>query len=259
MGIINIPSVVDIKNEASRVGDTVSNFGVAINQAVVGTGGALDTLGITDRQGEEAREKAADATVQANRENIDFQKWLYEQQKEMQMPWLNAGQEALARIQDTPDFTFTPDDISKFYDPAYQFRVNEGQNAIERGAAARGGQLSGAQQRRLMEYGQGMASQEYQNAFNRMQMANTNRYNQERGQYETNLGRQQSLAGVGQSTLGGIQNAGNVMGAQVGNSILNQGNAIAQRYYGDAQSGMMRSNNIMSGLFTLGGAYMGGS
>ena len=54
-------------------------------------------------------------------------------------------------------------------DPGYQFRMDEGMKALERSAAARGGLLSGGFLRGATRYGQGLASQEYMNAFNRYQ------------------------------------------------------------------------------------------
>jgi hypothetical protein len=54
-------------------------------------------------------------------------------------------------------------------DPGYAFRVAEGQKAIERSTAAKGGLQSGAALKAAARYGQEMGSQEYQNAFNRFQ------------------------------------------------------------------------------------------
>lgn len=59
-----------------------------------------------------------------------------------------------------PEFNFQEE-------PGYQFRQAEGQRAIESGAAARGNMLSGATQKALARYGQGLASQEYGQAYNR--------------------------------------------------------------------------------------------
>jgi len=53
-------------------------------------------------------------------------------------------------------------------DPGYQFRFEEGQRALDRGAAARGGLLSGGYGRKAMRYGQGFASNEYTNVYNRI-------------------------------------------------------------------------------------------
>ena len=52
-------------------------------------------------------------------------------------------------------------------DPSYQWRLQQGQGAVERSAAARGLLNSGQAAIELMNYGQGAASTEYQAQFNR--------------------------------------------------------------------------------------------
>jgi len=61
--------------------------------------------------------------------------------------------------------------------PPCQFRLAEGQKAIERSAAARGILNSGSTRKALERYGQGMASQEYRNAYNRALNEYQQRYN----------------------------------------------------------------------------------
>jgi hypothetical protein len=53
-------------------------------------------------------------------------------------------------------------------DPSYEFRLSEGNRAIERSAAARGGLLSGGTGRALTRYNQDYASTEYSNIYNRI-------------------------------------------------------------------------------------------
>lgn len=62
---------------------------------------------------------------------------------------------------------------------AYKFRFNQGQQALERSAAARGMLNSGNTLAALADYGQGQASQEYGNEFNRLSQAvgQRNQYN----------------------------------------------------------------------------------
>jgi hypothetical protein len=57
---------------------------------------------------------------------------------------------------------FTPSD------PSYKFRVDQGQQALERSAAAKGFLGSGNILQELQKYGQDMGSQEYQNQYNRL-------------------------------------------------------------------------------------------
>lgn len=47
--------------------------------------------------------------------------------------------------------------------PGYQFRLQQGVNALDNSASASGSLLSGAQQKALLEYGQNFGSNEYQN------------------------------------------------------------------------------------------------
>ena len=52
-------------------------------------------------------------------------------------------------------------------DPGYQFRLQQGQQALDASAAARGTLRGGAQMKALTDYGQQAGSQEYANAYNR--------------------------------------------------------------------------------------------
>jgi len=101
-------------------------------------------------------------------------------------------------------------------DPGYAFRLAEGQKALERTAAARGGLLSGAALKAATRYGQEAGSQEFTNAFNRYQ---TNRANQ--------LNPLQSLANQAQTSANTIGSAAGQYGVNAGNLIGQGGQAIA--------------------------------
>jgi hypothetical protein len=120
-------------------------------------------------------------------------------------------------------------------DPGYAFRMSEGMKGLERSAAARGGLLSGGTLKGIQRFGQDMASQEYQNAFNR--------YGIER---ERRLNPLQSLAGVGQTTSQQLGAAGTQFANTMGNIGINnamiQGNAGMSRAstYGDTINQLSR-------------------
>jgi len=92
-----------------------------------------------------------------------------------------------------------PDSISDTN--AYRFRFNQGQQALERSAAAKGMLNSGNTLAALADYGQGAASQEYGNEFNRLSSAvgQRNQYNVGRmGAANQELGiRQQGVSDLG--------------------------------------------------------------
>lgn len=167
---------------------------------------------------------ASRTQAKAAQAGIDAQREMFERQVELQEPWRQAGVNALAKLQGAVDYT--PFGMSQFQqDPGYAFRLAEGQKALERSAAARGGLLSGATGGALQQYGQNLASQEYQNAFNRYQAERAAR-----------LGPLQSLAGVGQTaaqTLGGQAGA---YGANMANLLGSVGAARAAGNIGMANA-----------------------
>ena len=103
-------------------------------------------------------------------------------------------------------------------DPGYAFRQQQGQQQIDRQAAARGGLISGAALKATQRFGQDLASQEYQNAYNRFNTDQTSRYN-----------KLASLAGIGQTANNALQAAGsnfaNAMTSISANNADNQANA----------------------------------
>lgn len=60
-----------------------------------------------------------------------------------------------------------PDATSIANDPGYQFRLSQGQKALEQSAAGRGVLRTGGTLKDILGYGQNFASQEYGNAFDR--------------------------------------------------------------------------------------------
>lgn len=188
----------------------------------------------------DAAKSAANTQADANRYAADIQYKMFEKQLELQEPWRKAGENALTRLSGGlakgGEFGTPFSQTNWQQDPGYAFRLTEGQRALDRSAAARGGLISGNALKAAQRYGQEMGSQEYQNAFNR--------YYRER---EAMLNPLQSLAGVGQTTaqsLGGAAgqlgvNVGNLAsqtGASSANALLAQGNARASSYGGIGQA-----------------------
>ena len=100
---------------------------------------------------------------------------------------------------------FTPQQFAANQDPGYGFRMQEGLKAVDAQAAARGGLISGAALKASQRFGQDMASQEYQNAFNRYQTTRAN-----------TLAPYQQLQNVGLSAAGGLAGAYGGYGAAAG-------------------------------------------
>lgn len=141
----------------------------------------------------------------------------------LQQPWITAGTGAVNRLATglapggefaTP---FTQTDWQQ--DPGYQFRLSEGLKALDRQMASRGSLLSGGALKGSQRYAQDLASQEYQNAFNRYYNERTNM-----------LAPIQSLAGLGQTNVGQASNALTAGGTNAGNAALTGGALQASQY-----------------------------
>jgi hypothetical protein len=178
-----------------------------------------------------AARSAAESQMQAANQANELAYRIYQQNRADQMPFMASGAAALEGVmgglQPGGRFTreFSPEDFNRGQDPGYAFRMSEGMKALERSAASRGGLLSGATMKGIQRYGQDMASQEYQNAFNRFQI---NRGNQ--------LNPLLSIAGLGQTSTGQAgQQATNYANQAMGN-ITGAGNANAAGQIGQANA-----------------------
>ena len=103
--------------------------------------------------------------------------------------------------------------------PAYKFQLQQGQRALDSSAAARGMGYSGAQMKAAQQFGQGLASQEYDKQYGRA--------SQEFGDYFNRV------AGLSQ----GGQQAANTLGSQGSNYAQNAGNTYAN--LSNAQTGIL--------------------
>jgi len=127
-----------------------------------------------------AADRAANRLAESNQTATQLQKKIYEDQVARQQPFYQAGVNALpdyiAGIRGTEEDRkagragslvrpFSMDDYQA--DPGYGFRMSEGMKALDRSAASRGRLLSGETIKDAQRFGQGLATQEYQNAYNR--------------------------------------------------------------------------------------------
>jgi len=189
-----------------------------------------------------AATQAAEAQSAAARYAADLQQKQYEENVQRQQPFYQAGVNALPELVQASKYT--PFSMAQFQaDPGYAFRLSEGQKALERSAAARGGLISGGALKAATRYGQDMGSNEYTNAFNRYQ-----------AERQARLGPLQSLTGMGQTTANTLGAAGAQNASAIGNYGTQGANATAEGYLGAANaraSGYMgTANAINSGVGT---------
>lgn len=111
-------------------------------------------------------------------------------------------------------------------DPGYQFRMQQGQDALDNSAASRGGLLSGAQLKATSQYNQNFASNEYSNAYNRFNTNKMNNFNQLSGVAGTGQVANNLVGQLGQQTANNISNNQTSAGAARSSGYIAQGNAL---------------------------------
>lgn len=152
--------------------------------------------------------------VQGIDQGIAAQERMFQTARGDLAPYRDFGQNYLAKISDlvANRRRIRPEDVTSL--PGYQFRLNQGREAVENSAIARGGLKSGNAMRALMEYGQDYASDEYERALAR-----------EEGMFQNDYGNLLNLANIGYGAAGG--SAGLAAG---------HGNALAQLYASRGQA-----------------------
>lgn len=209
------------------------------------TGGMLGLAAGSTLGGAKAAKSAASTQAAAADRAAELQQQQYEQTRADYAPWRAAGEQALNKLIPLSDYQkFGMNQFTQ--DPGYAFRLSEGQKALDRSAAARGGLISGGALKAAARYGQEMGSQEYMNAFNR--------YQTERA---AQLNPLQSLAGLGQTALGQTTAAGQNYATGAGNMITGGAAAQAAGQVGAANAitgglgsylNYTQSNNLLNAL-----------
>ena len=245
--------------------------------------------GLQHRASKKAASAQKEAAYEANQtardisaEQMDLYKQIYDEQKAQQAPYLQQGQSAIGKLgslmggtdpfesylqksglQGGLDAYLKQKGVSNYgflNSPQYQFLLKQGQQALDRSAAARGMGYSGAQMKAAQQYGQDLASQQYDNEYNRAAKEYFNKYDQARGQFGDYYNRLAGIAQGGQQTaqsLGGMggqygQNAGGTLGSlstQLQNNIGQLGNARASGYIGQANAITGGLQNITDNMF----------
>lgn len=159
---------------ADRAGQGVTDAVAKVNPAILDAatrGGdqvsatAKEAAGDVNLKSLEARDQVKAGAVAAN---------------SLLDPYGQAGDTAAGVLQrgisEGGDFNKTPTLADLQIDPGYAFRQAQGEEALKRNAAARGGVGGGGFQKDLQNFIQGSASQEYQKAFERFETSTQNRF-----------------------------------------------------------------------------------
>lgn len=211
---------------------------------IVSAVGSIAGAVISGKKSSKAAKKQADTMAEAQKYAADLQWKQYQQNREDLAPWREAGGRALKQLQSR--VAAGPGDYTQ--SPGYEFAFNEGLRALNRNYAKSGALGSGAHKKALIQYGQGMAANDYDRYLNR---------------YYQSLQPLQYLEGTGRGATNTTAQLGAQTAANVGQQHLNSMADVAalQRQAADYRnSGFVNALNLglgglnqLSGLSQLGG------
>lgn len=244
---------------ASTLGTTVADLGSGAAAALGKAGSYLSSLNPATLAvganlaggliGAAGARQAASTSADASTNALNLQRDIYGQQTALNAPYREAGLTAQNKMlsllglgggKAAPGYGQYAKDFSMAdyqADPGYAFRLSEGMKQLAGGARAQGGAVSGRTMMGAQKYAQGLASEEYGNAFNRYQ---TNRANQ--------LNPLGSIMSAGQSAANQQSAAAGTYGANAATTMGNAANVA-----GSAQLGA--ANTLAGGLGTAASAY----
>ncbi len=234
-------------------------------------GGAIAAAGAIGGSllGAKAQKKAAnqasDVAMRTATMNNALTKEIYGENKATLAPFVQSGASATGRINSLLDqgptgltplssqylASMNPGSFDDYRESTgFDFRMNQGLDALSHGAAARGAYQSGAADKALMRYGQDFGSNEYQNwrrnvgeygqyadQFGAQERAYTNDRNDNyfgllANQQGVGLGAASAQAGVGQNYVNNITANNNSAGTVAANAALAKGAANSSMYAG---------------------------
>lgn len=196
--------------------------------------------------------KAADTQAKAASNSLDFQKQAFDTSqtninaaKPNYQPWLDVGSKATYTLGQLTGSAGSAPDYSSFYNsPDYQFAQQQGEQGIERGANARGMNLSGGTLRDLSSFNSGLATQQYGNYYNRLMGLSQMGQNAASGLGNLAVGQAtnatsaatgigNTMQGIGQAQASGIVGGSNAVTGALGSGVQN---SLLANYLGKSPS-----------------------
>ena len=218
---------------------------VSTGAAILGAAGIGAVTGlIGGKQSSDAAQSAAQTQANAANQATAAQQAALERQIQISEPWRTAGTTAVNQLSAltqpggrlTQDFTYAPFNYNQNTDPGTQFRLQQGLNAMNATAAARGGLISGNALKAGQDYGQAQGSQEYGAAFNRYLQNYANSQNTFQMNRNNLINPLQFLSSQGQASAANqAANVGQFGTSQAAN-ITGGANALAAGQIGSANA-----------------------
>jgi len=145
--------------------------------------------------------------------------------------------------------------------PGYQFQLQQGENALQNSAAAKGGLLSTGTAKALDNYSQGLASTDYGNLFNQALSGYQTNFNTFNTQQNEAYSRLMGLSGQGASSAAALNNVQQGGTNALANSLMGTAQEQGGYYTGAANAqaaGTIGSTNaLVGGLSGAANAFGG--
>jgi hypothetical protein len=188
--------------------------GISAVGSLIGSGKQARAIKSAAQTQADAAKYAANLQSQAAANSLAFTKNVYGKAAGYEAPWQQAGRVALGQLgagtANGGQFNSSPTSAQVLgQDPGYQFRLEQGQQALERAEAAGGGVGSGGALKAGVQYGQDYASGEYANAYARFM-----------GTRQANYANLANIAGYGEQANATLTNAGTGASANVSNTAM---------------------------------------
>jgi hypothetical protein len=178
---------------------------------------------------------ASAAQQGAMQQSLAEQKRQFEIGQNNMAPWLGAGRQALTAQQQLMGLgSDSTNQLSALANsPGYKFRLQQGQQGLESGLAARGGMGGGKAYTGAIDYNQNFASNEYNNRLNQLA----------------------GLSGTGQTSAQNMANMGSNYATNYGNTLQGGANALGSAAINSAnatQSSILGGANLGLGIYRAG-------
>lgn len=150
---------------------------------------------------------------------------------------------------------FTPPTLQQAEEfPGYQFELQQGEQALQNSAAARGGLLSTGTAKNLEDYAQGLAQTDYTSVYNEALQNYSTNFNVFQANQANQFNRLAALAGVGQTAAQQLNSAGSSAAGNVSGTLLTSGQQIGQQVNNAAAA---QASGYVGEANALGGALGG--
>lgn len=232
--------------KAAQAADAKSQLAISAQQGEheAGVNDINDAEGRSNQAIKDARDEGQGFVQRATQQGQDQVGSGVSDANALLSPYSDVGATSIASLKDlsgangplTNKFSFNPSDLQK--DPGYAFTLQQGQDALQRSAAARGQLYSSGTLKSLAGYTTGTANQYFNDAFNRSKTTFDTNQNQALSRIST----LQGLAGLGYGAS--TKQADNTLGGSEFGATLGEAGSQFRSNVGTNAASQISGNNM---------------